>query len=358
MKIIPVKFNNYYPSKKKSQMKNAESNSKDYAFEKFTLSNLRANFMPVFTSLKSISENDHKHLGTAFYRDLFTLINVSNLIIQEFPNGADIMDFACSNGEEAISLYSLINDKNDSKYKIHCYDTSDKAINLAKLNVHSIFNNTPDDFLMSKKTSNRVYQDVSRCFYELMEEIPNPEYEINDKDFMDFRRKEEDFCEKYYKVKDEYFSNFDFKKGDIRDILDIEPDKKVGAVFFRNAFYHITNNHTFERVYDKRTIDKIWNTNKEEVIQDVVDKVYEKLLPGGFFVIGNDEKEHVYQADKYTPKDEIFFDDVTDEYLRIKSPLLKALKKDGKFVPVCSSKCETSAMGDFTVYTVWQKAEK
>lgn len=89
-----------------------------------------------------------------------------------------------------------------------------------------------------------------------------------------------------------------------------------------------------------------------------MDKVYEKLLPGGFLVLGNDEKEHIYQADKYTPKEEIFFDERSMEYLRIKSPLLKALKKDGKFVPVCSTKCETSSMGDLTVYTVWQKVEK
>lgn len=355
MKIIPIKFHSYSSHENKSQKRNANFNDKNSFCNKFTLSNFQA---PNFTSLKTTSENEHKYLGTAFYRDLNTLINVSDLIRQEFPNGTDIMDFACSNGEEAISLYSLINDKNNCKYKIHCYDTSDKAIKLAKLNVHSIFNGTPDEFLIDKKPLNEIYKNIARCFNELMEEVTPPNFEINDKDFIDLRRKEDDFIEKYFKVKDEYFSNFEFKKGDIRDILNIQPEKKVGAVFFRNAFYHITNNHTFERVYDKKTLDKILETNKEEVIQDVVDKVYEKLLPGGFFVLGDDEKEHIYQADKYTPNDEIYFDDITDEYLRIKSPLLKALKKDGKFKPVLSSKCKTMAMGDFTVYTVWQKVEK
>ena len=89
-----------------------------------------------------------------------------------------------------------------------------------------------------------------------------------------------------------------------------------------------------------------------------MDKVYEKLLPGGFLVLGNDEKEHIYQVDKYTPKDEIYFDERSKEYLRIKSPLLKALKKDGKFRPVLASTCRTSEMGDFKVYTIWQKVEK
>lgn len=148
-----------------------------------------------------------------------------------------------------------------------------------------------------------------------------------------------------------------FEKGDIRNILEIMPEKKVGAVFFRNAFYHLTNNHIFEPIYDKPTLDKIWFTNKEAVIEDVVSKVYEKLLPGGIFVIGNDEKEHIYQADKYTPREDYYFDDSTDEYIRISSPLEKALRKDGRFRPVAASRCYSSHMGDFEVHTVWQKVD-
>lgn len=322
-----------------------------------TAHNLQANFMLNFTSLKSSSEREHMHLGTAFYRDLYTLLNASKLLKDTFPKGTDIMEFAASNGEEAISIHSLINDRNKVKYKIHCYDVSDKAIKLAKSNIHSVFSETPDDFLIENMPKNVLCREVSKCFYELMEEIPEPEFEINDINYISFRRRESDFNVKYFKVKDKYFDNFKFEKGDIRNILEIMPEKKVGAVFFRNAFYHLTNNHIFEPIYDEPTLNKIWFTNKEAVIEDIVSKVYEKLLPGGIFVIGNDEKEHIYQADKYTPREDYYFDDSTDEYIRMSSPLEKALRKGGRFRPVAASRCYSSHMGDFEVHTVWQKVD-
>lgn len=323
-----------------------------------TQNNLRANYMISFKSLKATSEREYMHLGTSFYRDFDTLAKASLYLKEKFPEGTDIMEFAASNGEEAISLHSLINDRNNVKYKIHCYDVSDKAIKLANLNIHSIFKNTSDEFLISKENRSLPLNEMARTFHELMEEIPESDVEINDKDYMDFlRSRDKDFYVKYYKVRDEYKDNFKFEKGDIRNILEIMPEKKVGAVFFRNAFYHLTNNHIFEPIYDKPTLDKIWFTNKEAVIEDVVSKVYEKLLPGGIFVIGNDEKEHIYQADKYTPREDYYFDDSTDEYIRISSPLEKALRKGGRFRPVAASRCYSSHMGDFEVHTVWQKVD-
>lgn len=311
-----------------------------------------------FTSLKQTTGNENLFIDTAFYRDLPTLLGFTKLMHEEFPNGADIMDFACSNGEEAISLYSLINDKDAPKYKIHCYDTSDKAIKLAKNSIYSV-NNYNDDYFLLYSNNNKLKSDIKRCFNDLMEEISPPDIKLNDERYVEYVKTFNIFFnEKYFKLKDQYKHNFKFEKGDIRNILNIQPDKQVGAVFFRNALYHITSNHVFENIYDKQTIDRIWNTDKYEAIQDVVDKVYEKLLSGGFLVLGNDEKEHIYQVDKYTPKDEIFFDENNKEYLRLKSPLLKALKKDGKFKPVYTSTCKTEKMGDFKVYTIWQKVEK
>lgn len=359
---MQISLYNYLPYKKAVSEKKTPvpSRSEISCCEKslFNVCNLQANYMLNFTSLKSTSEQKHMYLGTAFYRDLYTLLNASKLLKENFPKGTDIMEFAASNGEEAISIHSLVNDRNKVKYKIHCYDVSDKAIKLAKSNIHSIFTDTPDEFLINSKFKNPLYEEVSKCFNELMEEIPEPEIEINDKRFMRYRLKEKDFNVRYFKVQDKYVDNFKFEKGDIRDILEIMPEKKVGAVFFRNAFYHLTNNHIFESIYDKPTLDKIWHTNKEAVIEDVVSKVYEKLLPGGIFVIGNDEKEHIYQADKYTSHEDFYFDDVTDEYIRLSSPLEKALRKDGRFRPVVTSRCYSSGMGDFKVHTVWQKVEK
>ena len=87
-----------------------------------TQNNLRANYMISFKSLKATSEREYMHLGTSFYRDFDTLAKASLYLKEKFPEGTDIMEFAASNGEEAISLHSLINDRNNVKYKIHCYD--------------------------------------------------------------------------------------------------------------------------------------------------------------------------------------------------------------------------------------------
>lgn len=345
MKIYPVQSNRITYSKFPSKKNNL------YGSNSVCANNIS------FTSLKQTTGNENLFIDTAFYRDLPTLLGFTKLMQEQFPDGGDIMDFACSNGEEAISLYSLINDKDNPKYKIHCYDTSDKAINLAKNNIYSVDSENYDYFLLARD-NNKLKSDIRSNFNELMEEITPPNIKLSDESYVDYINTLKIFNEKYFKLKDKYRHNFKFEKGDIRNISNIQPDKQVGAVFFRNALYHITSNHVFEKINDKETLDKIWNTNKEEVLQDVVDKVYEKLLPGGFLVLGNDEKEHVYLPDKYTPRDEIYFDEMNHRLLRMKSPLLKALKKDGKFKPVLTSNCYTSDMGMFTVYTVWQKVEK
>lgn len=353
MKISHISCNNYNFNifNKNSRPYTArEKNSCPYA-----RSNVNNDCFVSFTSLKQTADNENLFIDTAFYRDFPTLTGFAGLLRDEFPDGTDIMDFACSNGEEAISLYSLINDKNDVKYKIYCYDTSDKALDFAKNNIYSVNSESLDYFLINNCKNNKTAEDLKKRFYVMMQEIEPPEFRLHDEAFLEYSKSFNVFNEKYFKVKDEYKHNFKFKKGDIRDILNIQPDKQVGAIFFRNALYHLTNNHPFGNIYDRETLDKIWFTNKEEVLQNFADNVYEKLLPGGFLVLGNDIKEHLYQADKFTPKDEIYFDASTKEYIRLKSPLVKALKKDGKFKPVLSSKCYSSEAGDFTVYTIWQK---
>lgn len=345
---------NHYTIQQKKQIPSYQTEIKGVEYQKTNLSNLKANYLVNFSGLKASSETPYKHLGTCFYRDLPTLSTATEIIKDIFPEGTDILDFAASNGEEAISLHTMLNDKNNVNYPIHCYDISDKAIKLANSNIHTVFSVTPDKFLITE-SPNKLYRNTSEKFHELMEETNKPDFEINDADFNELVQ---DYKVKYYKVKDEYWNNFKFEKGDIQNLSDIMPQKQVGAIFFRNAFYHLTNNHIFENVFEYNVLQKIHNTNRDEVIEEVVSKVYDKLLPGGIFVLGNDEKEHIYQADKFTPIEEFYFDDITDEYIRLKSPLEKALLKDGRFKPVGSSICMTSTMNSFEVNTVWQKVEK
>lgn len=356
MKITPISFclpqNTKKNFEKKSQVLNAGF-SKD---KHINSSQIRANLLIPFTSLKRRgTDGKNDFCDTYFYRDLYTMLNACRILNETFPNGADIMDFACSNGEEAISIHSLINDKDKINYNIYGYDKNPKAVELAKNGVYSVFNiETGDDFLLDKKQKNSVYEDVTRCFYEIMEETKKPDYEINDKKYIDFLNEVPDFKIKYFKIKDEYKNSFNFESADINDIKNLKPEK-AGAIFFRNAVYILTNNYSLDEFQVGLTDT---SANKEAIINDLVDKVYDKLLPGGIFVLGSSEKEHIFLADDYTPIENTMFVDGYMTYVCKKSPLEAALEKDGRFKPVLKSKVwSTLDDKEIMVPTIWQKVK-
>lgn len=313
----------------------------------------RANAVP-FCSLKlKASDRDNDFCDTYFYRDLYTLLNAGRILNETFPEGTDIMDFACSNGEEAISIHSLINDKNKGNYRLYCYDKSPKAIDLAKKGVHTVYRpGSGDGFILNKYQKDEVYDDVMRCFNEIMEETKRPNYDINDPDFLYFIMRHPDFKIKYYKVRDEYKDNFKYERGNIFNIDKLGP-KKAGAIFFRNAMYIPTNNYGIDE-FDGLISEK--SVNKRKVINSIVDKVYDKLLPGGIFVVGESEKEHIYLADKHAKEEEKIYIEDYDCYIYKDMLLENALLKDGRFKPVVYSRCY-SAFGEIKVPTVWQKVK-
>ena len=308
-----------------------------------------------FTSLMLESEYNNLYLDTAFYRDMPTLLSFAEQMKANFPNGADIMDFACSNGEEAVSIYSLLG---DNKYKIYCYDISDKALDLAKNNVYFVNSKNLDSFLIVDDENNASTNSVKKLFYEIMEEIPQGKNSLP-KRFLDFLGNgKKDSFEKYFKIKDEYLENFKFEKADIQNIQNIMPEKQVGAIFFRNAIYNLTNNHPFDAIYDLEVLQKMWDTDKVKVLDDFSSKIWKKLLPGGFLVLGTSAKEHIYQADKYTPEEDIFQDYLSRDLFRSTPLLEEALKKDGKFAPVFKSVCKSIFSDQMPVFNIWQKVVK
>ena len=70
-------------------------------------SSVKTKQSPSFSSLK-LKNDENNYSDTCFYRDADTLDCAATLLEKTFPKGTDILDFASSNGEEAISLYSLI----------------------------------------------------------------------------------------------------------------------------------------------------------------------------------------------------------------------------------------------------------
>lgn len=357
MQIQKVSFNNfisrnYYSSKNINAPSETEYNEANIGGGARVSSEFyRANAVP-FKSLKlKASERENDFCDTSFYRDFYTLIKAGEILKNTFPDGADIMDFACSNGEEAISIHSLINNRNNRNYKLYCYDKNAKAIELAKKGIHTVYRpGSGDGFILNKYQNSEVYDDVVKSFNKIMEECARPNYDINDPDFIRFIMAHPDFKMKYYKVRDEYKDNFNFEAGNIFKIDKLEP-KKAGAVFFRNAMYIPTQNYALDE-FDSLLREK--SVNKKKVINYIVDKVYDKLLPGGIFVIGENEKDHIYLADKHTSENEkLYIEDYACSIYK-KSPLYEALEKDGRFKPVVYSRCY-SALGKIEVPTVWQK---
>ena len=309
---------------------------------------------PSFSSLK-LKNDENNYSDTSFYRDIETLVCAAELLKNTFPKGTDILDFACSNGEEAISLYSLLNNKN-GKYKIHCYDTSDKAVELGKKGIYTIFYPRSYDYnlLPDLDTSYNPNADkIKSCFYSIMEETQKPKYEINDVNFINYLERFPQFKIRYYKLKDEYKNTIEINKGNINNIDKILPNKKVGAVLFRNAMYIETGN-LFVCEYN---LNEDLDINKKEIIEKIVDKVYDKLLPGGLFILGDVEKEHIYIADNHVKdKDKVFVRNYCTCIYK-NSPLWEALSKDDRFEPVLYKKVDYPNILDELekVPTIWRK---
>ena len=158
---------------------------------------------------------------------------------------------------------------------------------------------------------------------------------------------------KYYKLKDEHKDKIEINKGNINNIDKVLPNKKVGAVLFRNAMYIETGNFSANEF----SFNEDLNINKKEIIEKIVDKVYEKLLPGGLFILGDIEKDHVYIADNHVnDKDKIFVSDYCT-FIYKNSPLWEALSKDGRFEPVLYKNVDAPVIlgKEQKVPTIWRK---
>lgn len=317
-------------------------------------------FNNTFKSLK-LTNNSNNFSDTSFYRDPRTLADTTKHLQEAFPDGCDILDFAGSNGEEAISLYTFLNKDNKNKYKIYSYDTSEKAIDLAKKGVYTLYRPMSfDQFLMSDFNfeyllpgSVEYVKEIRDSFSSIMERTQKPEHTINDTDFVEYIKTFPQYSMEYYKIKDKYKTDFNFELGNINDIENLAKGKKVGAVLFRNAMYIETDNfgpNQFDFEYDA-------NLNKRNIIENLVAKVHKILEPNGVFVLGNIEKDHIYVADNSAKEEEKFFLNSFFVDIFKESPLWQALSKDKRFEIIGYSTVTQAVVMDNTdlVPTIWRK---
>lgn len=331
-------------------------------------SSFRANFMPVFTSLTRKDKYTGTPLNSGFYRDIPTLLSAVSILDKTFSDGTDIIVGACSTGEELISLYSLM--PKGERYRFIGLDISKDALDIAQnKNIYSICPNYGDDFLL-EQSKDKVLKLLTSCFWNVMEKTDKPDFKLNEPVFkfgFGDQNAADDNDEIYCRVKDSHRKNLNFDECDIKKINEFETDKKAGAIFFRNALYLLTGNYLSNGILDAKEGHNIY-FNKSKCLSSVVDAVYDKLDNGGIFVLGDIVADHIYLADKFTPrKDKLKIDDVPmfnddidyymadpDTEIYKESPLYAALKRDDRFRPLFYSNLTRNSYSQ-DVPTIWQK---
>ena len=309
-------------------------------------------------------------LDSWFFRDYDTLKKAADEIKTTFPEGAEVWDFACSYGEETISIKSLLE---DPKYKVIGYDSSTSALKLAKKGIYTIFSNWYDSFLLPNEDPQGEEKVLKDKFYRIMEEtFPQREdrYINNKATYFDIKKFFVNFQEKFFRISPQKLEQIDIRKGNINCIENYRNQDKVGAVFFRNALYQMVGNDLNETIEQRKYFNSRSVNNKKEIIEKFVDRIHRKLENGGIFVIGDHIKDHLFLADYNLSDDEVvlfkdtpFFDigdkkHVCASNLKLfkESPLKTSLEKNNRFIPVGFSKTWLTYGGNkITVPTVWKK---
>ncbi len=296
---------------------------------------------PSFGSLLRASPG--RYITTSsFYRDSKALLCVADNLQHSFPRGATVLDYACSNGEEAISLFTMLNDR--AKFSIIGVDPCRDVINLAKKGVHSVFSGYSDSFLLknSRDITDCQQRRLRDLFYSVMEPAPEPKKPLNfGLFFIHLRDSMDDFIQRYVKIKDEFNGKLQFKIGNIKNINKVQTDGDVGAILFRNAFYHLMSDNT-QDFFGKKIHYRFSETvDKDKVAARIIKKVGDKLSVGGTFSIGEHINDHIFLANRFVPENRTFNlsespfynSDMTlvHDIKLMGSPICHAMKEDGRF---------------------------
>ena len=312
------------------------------------------NFKPAFKSYNKIDKNTGNSISTNFYHDTEVLQKAVDIIEKEFPHGTDILIYAGSNGEEALSVNTLLH--NRKKYKIYSLDISKEAVNFANRGVYGIHPLAEDGFLLNdNKEGNKKY--LSDIFHKNFIETIKPKNFINVSDFI-YSIKFGDidlYPQRYFAPAQSLRQNIKFADADISNIENFNNNKKAGAVFFRNAIYQLTKNDlTGVLKYGYRPD---LETNKRQVINELIKKIYNKLEVNGIFVLGSHLQEHLYIADNSVPDCETILGDKSRNIrFMTKHPVVETLKKNSHFIPIYESVIEgLNTDNVLKIPLIWQK---
>ena len=260
---------------------------------------------------------------TYFFRDIKTLDFIKKYVLQTFPKGTHIADFACSTGEETYSLATILMKHNKDKiYSITGYDIISEVVNKAKIGLLRNDYRAYEDFLTdeSKVTGfNRPYKMAFQyCFEQITPEMSRSSItddmiekassailtETNKTKIEELKkilmfshipRSERQGTFVYPKpgVFDEIVN---FKVGDIYnlDSNQLKLPKNTGVIMFKNAWYHLTG---FEGFSTPHFIGDLLDD-----VSFVLDGIKKSLKDKGkgILVVGQLKRDHLFDSSQAT----------------------------------------------------------
>ena len=307
-----------------------------------------------FKSYNMIDNNTGNSISTNFYHDSEVLQKAVKIIENEFPKGTNILVYAGSNGEEALSINTLFEKR--FKYNIYSLDKSGKAIDFARKGIYAIHPLAEDGFLVNHNSENNK-QFLSKIFHTNFIETDKPSFPVNNVSDPIYTIRFDNidlYPQRYFIPKESFKENVSFIKEDIKDIETFNNHQKAGAIFFRNAIYQLTDNN-LSGVFKHGDSPNL-KTNKRKIIQELIDKIYNKLEMNGIFILGNHLQEHLYIADRTIPlEDTVLVDDARNIRFMKTHPVIEALKKNGRFKPLFEFLIPGLGNNTLKLPLIWQK---
>lgn len=250
-------------------------------------------------------QNREIHHRTCFFRNIETLKFIKDELQKRFPEGTQIWDYGCSDGEESLSLAMLFNpdpDKIDNRYKIKGFDLNPDLIKRINKGIYSIFDSvekyTNDGFLLKKDSGlSKNQRELKKIFNRYLVKTEKP----LDLSFNNEKKIKSDGEEVYFRLKNKaaFKDILEFQIGEqIGDITNIakkevESGNKPGAVIFKNSWYHLTGNAI--KPFDDRTVP--FDELKFDLLEQTIKGISEKLEDKGLLVVGNICFDHLFYKD-------------------------------------------------------------
>ena len=334
--------------------KDTVRNHKNISTKKLILDIVKKEYHDKITFLGQIANKDlnryFNEARVAIFPSLFD--NFPYVVLEAMATGIEIVGSKNSGMVDMLNNYNEMIPENNEKLENPSPDKTYFAILDGQQRTQSLYIGLKGYLKLkiyrARKNNVESYKNKYLYINLIGEESELDEYKYEFKFFADEELKNKENENKFF-FRVGKILQYD-RLPNINDIENLYPEKQAGAILFRNAFYIPTHNLALNE-YDVKVRTDI---NKQENIDNIVDKVYEKLQPGGLFIMGDNEKDHVFLADEILTDAESLFIPSYFAVIYKYPPVYKALTRNNRFKPV-HEKTIDSAIGKMQIFTIWQK---